>query len=352
MTVPLPRFDHLARLTDENGTFEHADHAVPRPEHGYCTDDMARVLVVTSREPDPDPVVAQLSRTALRFVVEAQDGHGASRNRMDHQGRWLDTPDVGDCWGRSLWGLGTAAAHSQDHTVRKAALAYFERGTEQRSPWPRAMAFAALGAAEVVATRPGHIRARGLLAAAADVLSELRPGPTWTWPEIRLTYANAVLPDAMIATGVALGRRGLRDDGLALLAWLLDHETTAGHLSVTPAGGSGPQDTRPAFDQQPIEVAALADACARAARLAGSDRWPTGDPMERVDPRTYLDGLDRAVGWFTGDNDRGAVMWDPDTAGGYDGLGDRGPNLNQGAESTLALISTLQHARDLAPAVS
>lgn len=37
----------------------------------------------------------------------------------------------------------------------------------------------------------------------------------------------------------------------------------------------------------------------------------------------------------------------PATCGGYDGPAPSGPNLNQGAESTLALISTLQHLRDL-----
>jgi hypothetical protein len=42
------------------------------------------------------------------------------------------------------------------------------------------------------------------------------------------------------------------------------------------------------------------------------------------------------------------VMYDPHTGGGYDGLKPDGPNLNQGAESTLALVSTLQHARTLA----
>jgi hypothetical protein len=43
-------------------------------------------------------------------------------------------------------------------------------------------------------------------------------------------------------------------------------------------------------------------------------------------------------------------MWDPDSGGGYDGLHADGANLNQGAESTLALISTLQHGRRLARA--
>ena len=49
-----PVFDHLLRMTDHRGTFEHACLTEPRREHGYCTDDMARVLVVATREPDPD----------------------------------------------------------------------------------------------------------------------------------------------------------------------------------------------------------------------------------------------------------------------------------------------------------
>jgi hypothetical protein len=140
----------------------------------------------------------------------------------------------------------------------------------------------------------------------------------------------------MVAAGVALHDKSLKQEGLHLLGWLLDHETTGGHLSVTPVGGSGPGDRRPAFDQQPIEAAALADACARAARVTGEERW--------------VAGLAAAVDWFLGDNDAGSPMWDPATGGGYDGLQADGPNLNQGAESTLALLSTLQHGHRLATA--
>jgi hypothetical protein len=42
-------------------------------------------------------------------------------------------------------------------------------------------------------------------------------------------------------------------------------------------------------------------------------------------------------------------MWDAETCGGFDGLHADGVNLNQGAESTLAAISTLQHARRFSP---
>ena len=48
LETPEPNFGHLISMTDERGTFEHALFSEPRPEHGYCTDDMARVLVVAS----------------------------------------------------------------------------------------------------------------------------------------------------------------------------------------------------------------------------------------------------------------------------------------------------------------
>ena len=91
--------------------------------------------------------------------------------------------------------------------------------------------------------------------------------PAWPWPEPRLTYANAVLAEAMIAAGVALDDSTLRQRGLDLLAWLVEFETADGHLSPTPVGGRGAEDARPGFDQQPIEVSTLADACARAAAV-------------------------------------------------------------------------------------
>ncbi len=168
----------------------------------------------------------------------------------------------------------------------------------------------------------------------ADMMPRDKNDAAWPWPEPTLTYANAVIPESLIAAGSILDRPQVLRRGLDLLGWLLDHETRNGHLSVTPAGGSAPGAVRPAFAQQPIEVAALADACARAARVDG-------------DNPAWAGGVERAVAWFLGDNDGGHVMWDPTTGGGFDGLEADGPNRNQGAESTLALLSTLQHAQHL-----
>ena len=316
-------------MTDDYGTFEHADHTSPRKEHGYCTDDMARVLVVASRGARTNPVADDLAIKALHFVAEAQGIGGDCRNRRDSGGHWHGPYTVEDCWGRSLWGLGTAAARSPHAAVRQSALGNFNRGVQLRAPWPRTMALAGLGAAEVLREYPGHLGALRLLEDVAVVIGPPAVAPSWPWPEPRLSYANAVLPEAMLAAGVALGRQSLVDEALALLAWLLDHETRDGHLSPTPVGGCGPDDRGPGFDQQPIEVAALADACSRAAEVSANPRW--------------VAGVSLAVAWFLGDNDAGAPMWDPESGGGYDGLRCDGANLNQGAESTICMISTFQH---------
>ena len=331
LETPGPDFRHLVHMTDERGTFEHALFSEPRPEHGYCSDDMARVLVVATRERSSTPALRNLAKISLRFLLDALDAQGKCRNRMNQAGDWEDRPALEDCWGRTIWGLGTAAAHSDDHLIRQFATTGLEQAMRQRSPWPRAMAFAALGAAEIVSVDRDNVSARALLSDAAAALSGPSRDFGWTWPEQRLTYANATLPEAMIAAGTALERPVLLARGLDLLEWLLDHENRDGHLSVTPAGGSGPDDLGPSFDQQPIEVAALADACARAEAVDGNRRWAGGKTA--------------AADWFLGDNDAGVVMWDPATGGAFDGLEIGAANLNQGTESTLALLSTLQHAR-------
>ncbi len=329
--LPIPRFDHLLRMTDGSGTFEHALLSEPRAENGYCTDDMARVLIVATRAPGPDRDLNRLAGVAMRFLNEAQTLTGACRNRMDSTGAWIDEPALEDSWGRCLWGLGTAAAHSDVGMVRKMAVNQFKRAAQQRSSQPRAMAFAVLGAAELLSAHPGHSVALALIADYVAGIPAPTGDPAWPWPEPRLTYANAVVAEAMIAAGVATDEPALYYQGLDLLEWLVERETADDHLSVTPVGGWGVDDPRPGFGQQPIEVATLTDACARAAAVDPRAIWP--------------ETVRAAAAWFQGANDLGELMWDPATGGGFDALLADGVDRNQGAESTLAVLSTFQQAQ-------
>ncbi|MCW2935130.1 MAG: glycosyltransferase [Actinomycetia bacterium] len=331
MTWPDPPFRHLLRLTDHVALLEHTEGIVPRHEHGYCVDDAARGLMIVCREPSPRDELVTLARRYLHFLAQAQAPDGRFRNRLGYDRRWKDQPGTGDCWGRALWGLGTAAARGPAAVIRDESLARFDSSAQLRSEWPHAMAFAALGAVEVLDILPGHPAALGLLAAAVGVIGEPAENPAWRWPAPRLSYANAAIAEAVIVAGWKLGDDRVLRSGLGMLDWLLAGETHDGHLSVVPAGGWGQGERRPRFDQQPIEVAALADACARAAEVTGDTAW--------------LSGVAMSVAWFLGDNDTKTPMLNPHSGGGHDGLGLTGRNRNQGAESTLAMISVLQQGR-------
>jgi hypothetical protein len=329
--VPAPRFEHLVHMTTAVGIFGHALHAQPRPEHGYCLDDVSRALVVAVRQPRATPTLRGVVRTYLAFVEQAQDETGAFMNRRSTDGAWAGSPTTDDHWGRALWSLGTTAGLARGHVATRA-LVVAERAMLTRSHLPRAMAYAALGAVEVLRAHPGHPAATHLLEDARQLLGN-RPSvdQRWRWPEPRLTYANAVLPESLIAIGEDLDDQALVDEGLAQLTWLLDLQTRDGHISVIPAAGWAPPEPLPGFDQQPIEVTALAEAAWRAYQATRDPAW--------------LNVVDLCASWFLGNNDVGLRLYDHSTGGCADGLHADRINRNQGAESTVAALSTLQLAR-------
>src|SRR5262249_2196288 len=64
-------FGHLLDLSDSTGVFEHAKRTTVRRRHGYCTDDVARALVVLMREPERRPRLERLPGTCPPFPQQA-----------------------------------------------------------------------------------------------------------------------------------------------------------------------------------------------------------------------------------------------------------------------------------------
>lgn len=318
---------HLLRLSDDVGLFEHARGPVPRREHGYCLDDVARGLLLLSRESRATPQIARLQETWFAFVAHAHAG-GRYRNRLGYDRRWRDVPGTGDWWGRALWALGSTAAYADRTWLASEAKALFDEGARRRAPAMHSMVFAGLGAAEVLSRSPHDAPAIALLADAVTAVGPIPTDPAWPWPRPRLEYAGATVAELLIAAGSLLSRPAVLADGLRVLDWLVTLQTREDHLSVLPAGGWSPGQRPPGFDQQPIEVAVLAAACIRAHTVTGEDRW------------AYAADLARR--WFRGGNDAGVPLADPDTGGCADGLRADGVSRNQGAESTLAWLATVQ----------
>ena len=324
--TPAPSLRHLTRLSDANGIFEHALFEEPRRELGYCTDDAGRLLRVATRLPWCHDS-ALLSHVSLSFLEKAYAGDGEFRLRQRPGGEWSDDPPSDDANGRALLGLATAAASSPWPQVRSRALALFETAAVWRSSYPRAMAYAAIGAADLLATMPDHAEARRLVGDARGLLGRADVDDAWPWPEPRLHYANALLPDAALAVASALGERRAASDALSVLGWLAERESLGDHFSFAPVGGRDPDGPQPDFDQQPIEAWAMSEACARAYAHTHEVRW--------------ADAARRAASWFLGSNDLGVAMFDSVTGGGFDGLESDGANRNEGAESSMAFVAAM-----------
>jgi hypothetical protein len=337
MRYPVTPFRHLQRLTDNIGLVRHAEGVVPLHEHGYYVDDVAHGLLLVCREPSPSQELVVLGRRYLYFLAQAQSLGGKFRDHLGYDRQWHDQHGTEDSWGRSLWALGIAAVQGPTNGIREESFTRFCRGARVSSPLPHAMAFAALGAAEILQMRPGHPAALALLYRASVVIGVPAADPAWPWPQPRLGYANGALAEAVIVSGRHLGDDRMLRSGLRMLEWLLTAETRGSHLSVVSPQGWGPGEPRPASDQRPAEVAALADACMRAAAVTGDDKW--------------LTGVEMSVAWFLGDNDAGVPLIDERTGGCSDGLTDTGRSRNQGAESTLAMISVLQQGHRITPEV-
>jgi len=318
---------HLISMSDSRGLFEHAEFNQPRKEHGYCVDDVARGLVLLQRIASEDLRSRELIKIYFNFVSKAQALDGHFINRCNVSGIWGPTAQMGDHWGRALWALGTVAHQDPDRELAKFALNKFDISAPHRTHHLRPMIYAGLGAAEILSYLPDHEVAQKLLRAAVNVIQRT-PDQGWPWPEARLSYGNAVIPEILMLAGHHFSEPKLISEGTTLLRWLVEVETHNDHFSVTPFTGWSKGEVRPAFDQQPIEIAALVDACATAFELTKDNEW--------------LNYLERGSDWFEGANDLAIQMYDPITGAGFDGVIATGRNENQGAESTLSYLSVAQ----------
>ena len=111
---PPLKLDHLLRMTDHTGMFQHAIFTVPNYVEGYTIDDNARALLVSALlEELGNPEAYELSSRYLAFVWYAFNSETQRfRNFMDYQRNWLEENGSDDSHGRTLWALGTLLGRS------------------------------------------------------------------------------------------------------------------------------------------------------------------------------------------------------------------------------------------------
>jgi len=340
--LPELKLNHLSRMTDSTGIFQHAVFSVPNFSEGYCSDDNARafILAVLLSELGEDPEsVRTLATTYAAFLHHAFDLKTKRfHNHMSFDRRWLDDQGSEDCQARVLWALGVGVGRSPYRSFQVMAGQLFALALPALTEFtsPRAWAFGLMGIHDYLRRLRGDSlvnQTRETLTSRLMELFERTARSDWCWFEEDLSYDNAKLAHALILSGRATGHQVVFERGLQALRWLTELQASEdGHFR--PIGTNGfyrRGGMRANFDQQPIEAQATVSACLEAYR-ATSDSW-------------WYEQAERAFDWFIGWNDLGLELYSPTSGGCQDGLHVDRVNRNQGAESTLAFLLSLAEMR-------
>jgi glycosyltransferase involved in cell wall biosynthesis len=333
--LPTLKLEHLERMTDSTGIFQHALFTVPDFHHGYCTDDNARAFILCCLRDNlgghpPNESLNRLSSTYLAFLANALNRDtGGFRNFMSFERRWLEAIGSEDSHGRALWALGTGKSHALHSGQQGLCTQLFDIGLGKVDAFnsPRAWAFALLGIHEYLRAFTENERAtatRKTLTLRLKQLWKNYATTDWPWFESSATYDNARLSQALLLSGQAMEDAEALEIGLKSLSWLVSIQKTPNGC-FRPIGSAGfyvREGARAHFDQQPVEAQAMVSACLSAYQV-------TSDPAWSREAR-------RAFDWFLGRNDLALPLYDPATGGCADGLHHDRLNENQGAESTLA----------------
>jgi len=332
--VPEPALDHLARLTDDTGLFQHAKFTIPHRDHGYCTDDNARgaIAMIKYYGQYPDPQALRLLDIYLSFLMNAQNLDGSFRNFMHFDRRWCIDESAHDGLGRTLWALGAIMATPPSPAYLSVVKDYFDRSVSHvQGQAPRGMAYCILGMCDYLRQFPGASDIKRELELAADNLAELyraNQSAGWDWFEDILTYDNAVMPYALFAAGPILGDDRYIEAALKTADFLLDNTFDGDHFSFIGCRGWYERDgARAAFDQQPVDAAATVMMLRAAYDVTRDSK--------------FLRLQQTAFDWFLGTNDLRIPLYDFRTKGCSDGLMPGGINGNQGAESMVSFLLSL-----------
>jgi hypothetical protein len=329
--LPPLKIDYLKALTDDTGVFQHAKYCIPKRSEGYTTDDNARALIAAVRYQRlrKDQDIRRLMQVYLAFLNHMQKTDGNFHNYLSYDRTFLDVDGSEDAAGRTLWACGCLINSAAPKDMRLVAKDIFDRGL----PWVwksihlRFYSSTILGLKEYYAAIPSEDLKANVWKLADSLVQHLgdETKDDWHWFEPYLTYDNARLPQALYAAYSITKEPAHLAAAEKSMEFLLKTHMIDGLF--VPIGNDGwykRGGNRAIYDQQPIEASAMVDAAVEA-------YYATND-------RRYLEVANGVFGWFLGRNSRGVMIYNPETAGCYDGLSPEKVNWNQGAESSICYL--------------
>ena len=334
--LPLINLNHLKQLTTDTGIIQFSKINQPDLCSGYTLDDNARALVAFSMHLifTGDHESLWYIDRYITFIKYCLQPDGNFLNYVDIENNYsAQNRDVNleDSNGRALWALGYIVSEKGllPERLISEAIAIFQKAIPhvETIHSPRAMAFAIKGLylyQKSIKSSENH----NLFKTLANRLVQMykhESDETWQWFEGYLTYANSILPEAMLYAWLLTGEKKYKEIALSSFNFLLSKTFNENGIEViSNKNWLKKGQSANHFGEQPVDVAYTIMTLSRFYDAFGDEE--------------YLIKMETAFNWFLGHNRLHQIVYNPCTGGCYDGLEETHVNLNQGAESSISYL--------------
>lgn len=333
---PPIKLDHIKELTTDYGILQFSNFSQPDVSFGYTLDDNARALIdmVMYHEINAEPIVLKLASVYLNFIAGIQREDGRFDNYKDFNGQLTQQNklvNLEDSNGRALWSLGFLLSHyeklpldlvQQVQKIWDKAVVHIDEVAS-----PRAIAYTLKGLYYYHLVNQDEEIKKSIIQLADKLLNHyhINSDEDWCWYEDYMTYANNVLPEAMLFSFLATGDLKYKRIALVTFDFLLSHYFMKGEFSVISNRGWFVKGShKNTYGEQPIEVVTTIITLHLFYEVTGNVK--------------YKEQLKVAFSWFLGNNHLNQIIYNSENGAAYDGLEDKNVNINQGAESTLCFF--------------
>jgi glycosyltransferase involved in cell wall biosynthesis len=334
--LPVINLDHMKQMTAKMGIIQFSRINQPDISTGYTLDDNSRAMIAfcMNFRLTGDEKNLYYIQKYLSFIGYCQQPGGDFLNYVDKDGKFTDqnsTVNLEDSNGRAVWALGYLISLI-DLLPAKMVLEADRIFEKSLHPFhnihsTRAIAFAIKGLyyyhRTIKLTENLHLIE--ILANRLVQMYKHESDPEWEWFEGYLTYANSILPEAMLYTWLLTGDKVYKDIAVSSLNFLLSRTFNERGIEVI-SNKKWLQRGEEAghFGEQPIDVAYTIMTLSKFYDVFAEE--------------DYRHKIELAFNWFLGNNRLHQIIYNPCTGGCYDGLEENHVNLNQGAESTISYL--------------
>lgn len=334
--LPKINLEHLNQMTTEIGIIQFSKINQPDINTGYTLDDNARALIVLCMyyKKSVDKNCLSQIKKYLDFIKYCQQPSGLFLNYTDRDNLFTNQNNevnLEDSNGRAIWALGYVISLFEilpkkiileaDQIITKT---FLDVNTMHST---RAMAFSIKGLFYYNSFKKSskNLLLINTLANRMFQMYKHESSKKWDWFESYLTYANSILPEAMLYAWLMTGKTVYKETALSSLSFLLSKIFNENGIEVISNRKWFQKDQQAGkFGEQPIDVAYTIMTLAKF-----YDEFKTQE---------YRLKMVKAFNWFLGDNRLHQIIYNPCTGGCYDGLEESNINLNQGAESTVSYL--------------